>query len=189
MHNLECQKHLKDFLPLTNKISELENQRRAIISSTIEDFIAVKSHIFRPLQKAHFREHFYRECLIKSQRLPSSDISRKIMSLADFNAPKHPSEFQPIKYLPYEILKVQRQGSDTSIVFDRVYDSVLEGFEKIETEEISEEQRILVSQVVDEITSVRSREVRAQVIGDERSLLEVALISCSRRTRPARSSC
>lgn len=105
------------------------------------------------------------------------------MSLSHFNAPKHPSEFQPIKYLPYEILKIQRQNSENSQVFEKVYDSVLEGFEKVETEEISEEQRILVSHVVDEITSVRSREVRKQVIGEERELLEVALMEVVRERR------
>lgn len=168
MHNLECQKHLKDFLPLTNKISELENQRRAVVSATVEDFIAVKAHIFRPLTKAHFKEHYYRECLVKSRRLPSSDISGKIMSLADFDVAKHPSEFLPVKYLPYELLKMERVPS-TSLVLN----SELEGFEKVEAEEINEEQRILVARVVDELTSVRSREVRWQVLGTEEALLEV----------------
>ena len=161
---------------MTNKISTLENQRRSILSATIEDFISVKSHIFRPLQKSHFKEHFYRECLIKNRRLPSSDISKKIMSLSDFDVPKHPSEFQPVKYHPYEILKVQRRDSLSSIIMDKSYDNVLEGFEKVEAEEIDEEQRILVARVVDEITTVRSREVRWNVLGEESQLLEVYLI-------------
>jgi hypothetical protein len=178
VHNIECQKHLKDFLPLTNKISELENQRRSILSATIEDFINIKSHIFRPLQKAHFKEHFYRECLIKSKRLQSSDISKKIMSLSDFDAPKHPSEFIPVRYLPYEILKIERKNLSSSKLFDK-YDSVLSGFDAVESEEIDSKQRMLVSKVVDEITSVRSREVRKQIFNDEKELIQVRLLMIS----------
>jgi hypothetical protein len=176
VYNIECQKHLKDFLPLTNKISELENQRRNIISSTVEDFINVKSHIFRPMLKTHFKEHFYRECLIKSQRLASSDISRKVMSLSDFDVPKHPSEFEPVKYHPYEILKVQRQNVTDSMVFGKQYDSVLSGFEAVDSEEINENERVLVSRVVDELTSVRTREVRMDLFGKEEKLLEVGTL-------------
>lgn len=163
---------MKDFLPLTNKISDLENQRRSILSATIEDFIHIKSHIFRPLQKSHFKEHYYRECLIKSKRLQSSDISKKIMSLSDFDAPKHPSEFVPVRYLPYEILKIEQKNMSNSRLFDK-YDSVLSGFDAVESEEIDSNQRMLISKVVDEITSVRIREVRKQVITDEKGLLEV----------------
>lgn len=95
------------------------------------------------------------------------------MSLSDFDVPKHPSEFEPVKYHPYEILKIQRSGASDSIVFGKEYDSVLSGFEAVESEEIDEGQRARVSRVVDEITSVRSREIRTNVVGDEKSLLEV----------------
>ena len=59
-----------------------------------------------------------------------------------------------------------------SRLFDK-YDSVLSGFDAVESEEIDSNQRMLISKVVDEITSVRIREVRKQVITDEKGLLEV----------------
>ena len=95
------------------------------------------------------------------------------MSLSDFNVAKHPSEFDPIKYLPYEILKIERKTATDSQVFGRQFDSVLSGFEEVEAEEINEDEKILVSRIVDELTSVRSREVRPQIIGNEAQILKV----------------
>ena len=95
------------------------------------------------------------------------------MSLSDFDVPRHPSEFEKIKYLPYEILKIQKKGPRNSQIFDKEYDSELAGFETVESEEISEDQQIQVTRIVDEITSVRSREIRPGVIENEEKFLEV----------------
>jgi hypothetical protein len=95
------------------------------------------------------------------------------MSLSDFDSPKHPSEFEPVRYLPYEILKIERKNLTSSKLFDR-YDSVLSGFDAVESEEIDEKEKNLVTCVVDEITSVRSREIRKEVINDEKDLLMVS---------------
>lgn len=151
----------------------MENQRRSIISGTIEDFIELKSHVFRPMQKSHFKEHFYRGYVVKFQREQQSDISRKIMSLTDFNVPKHPSQFVPIKYHPYEILKIQKIPKLSDNFEKGGFDSVLGGFEAVDSEEITGDQQIYITKIVDEITSVRGRELRPGMVPNEAEFLEV----------------
>ena len=169
MHNIENQKHLKDFLPLTNKISELENHRRIKISVVIDDFIQLKSRVFNPLKKAHFGMHFARESEIKYKRQAITPISRKIMSLVDYNVAKHPNEFVEKKYVTYELLKLNRiniglhDGRHSSDFFEVV------------NEEINEEEKRIVTKLVAEITGLRKRDLSKEVTKNLLEYLKVGI--------------
>ena len=128
------------------------------------------------MQKTHFKEHFYRGYVVKFQREHQSDISRKIMSLTHFDVPKHPSQFEPLKYHPYEILKMKNNPKNSEKM-ERGFDSVLGGFEAVDSEEITESQQGEIIKIVDEITSVRGREVRSGMVPNEEKFLEVLQFS------------
>ena len=81
MYNIEVQKQLKDFLPMSNKISELENERRIQILSVIDDFTHLKDSLFHPIRKSLLKPTHRRECEIKYRRQATNPVSRKIMNL------------------------------------------------------------------------------------------------------------
>jgi hypothetical protein len=168
--NIETQKHLKDFIPLTNKISELENERRIKINCVIDDFIYLKSHIFNPLSKSHYRHNYRRECEIKYKKQPLNPVSRKVMALVDFDQPLHPNDYIEEKFSPYEILKVefqkqkQRKGSNN-----------IDEFEEVEREDIDENEKKTITKIVSEINSLKTQRLNPEHIPQSDVLNEVTV--------------
>lgn len=166
--NIETQKHLKDFIPLTNKISELENERRIKINCVIDDFIYLKSHIFNPLSKSHYRHNFRRECEIKYRKQSLNPVSRKIMTLVDFNQPLHPNDFIEEKFLPYEILKVEYQKEK-----QRKGSNIIDEFEEVEREDIDENEKKIITKIVSEINTLKTQKINSEHIPNIETLNEV----------------
>lgn len=76
------------------------------------------------------------------------------MVLVDFDVVKHPNEFKPLKFLPFELLKLESTKKRISV------EEGMDDFEQIDREEINEAEKRIVTKVVNEITSIRLRELQ-----------------------------
>lgn len=175
--NIENQKHLKDFIPLTNKISELENERRIKINCIVDDFIFLKSQIFNPLTKSHYKLTYRRECEIKYKKQPLNPIARKIMTLVDFDQPLHPNDFVEEKFKPYEILKVEYTNQNL-----KRKESNFDDFEEIDREDIDEKEKKIITKIVNEISSLKIKHLNKNVVPSNEYIEEVNYnLSCLKK--------
>lgn len=79
----------------------------------------------------------------------------------------HPSEYKPEKYIPFELLKIQKHKLKMGI-------DELDEFESVIEEEIDEKEKKKINQIVSELTQMRTKELPQNLAKEQDQILRVS---------------